>query len=231
MILENDERLEELGPNLKIIQREGLYRFSVDSILLADFVNVSNGESVIDLGTGSGVIPLLLTEKAQNLKIVGVEIQKELAEMAQKSINYNNKQREITIFNGDLKDAPIFLGKNKWDIVVTNPPYFAIGEGRISNNPNIAVARHEIKCTLEQIIISASQLMKDQGSFYMVHRYVRLKEIINISDNQGLFPEKLQPIASSRIKEPYLILVKFRKIPTELVQLPVKYLEEKQKGY
>jgi tRNA1Val (adenine37-N6)-methyltransferase len=213
ILLENGEKLEELGPKLKIIQKKGLYRFSEDSVLLADFVELSDKQKIVDLGTGSAVIPLLLSERAKELLIIGVEIQKELAELAKKSVIYNNRQETIKIIHADLNDAPYLLGKGKWDIIVSNPPYFPIGRGRINPINSIAIARHEIKCTLEQVINSASKLMSMTGFFYMVHRYERLDETIQLLKKYNLYPVKLQTVATTKNQNPYLFLIKISKEP------------------
>ncbi|KUO52858.1 MAG: hypothetical protein APF76_14625 [Desulfitibacter sp. BRH_c19] len=211
MILLEGERLEDIGSGLKIIQNKEYYRFSEDSVLLVHFIGFHPGDSILDLGTGSGIIPLLLIQRENNLKITGIEIQKELAYMAQRSIEYNNFEKSISIIQGDLRDSARLFGNKKWDRVVTNPPYFRVNEGRVSPKENIAIARHEIKCTLEEIIETASSLLKAQGSFYIVHRYDRLLEILLLCRKNGLFPTREQPISAQVKKSPHLILVECRK--------------------
>ena len=207
MLLE-DEALEGIGGGLKIIQNRNSYRFSEDSILLADFVDLNPGESILDLGTGSGILPLLLIQRERNLKITGIEIQHEMASMAQRSIKYNDLEKEITIVQGDLREVSKMFPKTKWDKVITNPPYFRVNEGRISPKNNISIARHEIKCTLKEVIKAASLLLKPKGSFYIVHRYKRLNELIFLCKESYLFPYEIQPVSAHKDKPPHLVLVK-----------------------
>ena len=208
-MLFEDEILEDIGAGLKIIQSKNSYRFSEDSILLADFVDLNSGESLLDLGTGSGILPLLLIQRERNLKITGIEIQQGLASMAQRSIKYNNLEKEITIVQGDLKEVSTLFPEAKWDKVITNPPYFCTNESRVSPRDNIAIARHEIKCTLADIIKAASLLLKPEGSFYIVHRYQRLDELISLCKENGLISYEQQLISTDENKPPYLVLMKF----------------------
>lgn len=199
-----DEVLEDIGGGLKIIHNKNSYRFSEDSVLLANFVDLNPGERLLDLGTGSGILPLLLIQRESNLNITGIEIQKELANMAQRSIKYNNLEKKITIVQGDLKEAGELFPETKWDKIIANPPYFRVNEGRISFRNNIAIARHEIKCTLADIVKTASLLLKSKGSFYIVHRYQRLDELISlcrenslINSGQSLVVSRWQPEKAS----------------------------------
>lgn len=219
------EQLEDLQGDLKIIAKKGVYRFSADSVLLAEFVQVSPGERIIDLGTGTGILPLLLTAKTKDLQVVGIEIQDDLADMARRSVKYNKKNREITIITGDLKNAPNVLGVGCWDKVLANPPYFKSSEGRVNPCRQIAIARHEIECTLEDVVAAAQKLLRDSGDFYLVHRSARVSELMEVCARYGLFPVKLQEVASKPGKEPYLILIQFLKGKVqEPAHLPVKYL-------
>ncbi len=226
MILREGEELEVLVDDIKIIQHMNRYKFSVDSVLLADFIKAFPGEKIVDLGTGAGVLPLMITAKISGLKIVGVEIQEDLADMAGRSVRYNKKSENVFILKEDLNDAPDILG-NDWDVVISNPPYFTIDEGRINPNIFLAIARHEIKCTLEQVICTAEKLLKAEGRFYMVHRYQRMEEIVNLCCLCGLYPAELQPVASSADKEPYLILIEcIKSSACKLKKKPVKILAD-----
>jgi len=206
-MLFEDEALEDIGGGLKIIQSRNNYRFSEDSILLANFVDLNPGESLLDLGTGSGILPLLLIQRERNLNITGLEIQQDLVSMAQRSIKYNGLEKRITIVQGDLKEADSLFSETKWDKIVTNPPYFCVDEGRISPRDNVAIARHEIKCTLADIVKTASLLLKPKGSFYIVHKHQRLDELIFLCKERGFIPHKIQPIFA-KDKPPHLVLVK-----------------------
>lgn len=224
MIFLEGEALEDIGGGLKIIQNKNNYRFSEDSILLADFVDLEPGERLLDLGTGSGIIPLLLIQKERNLNITGIEIQKDLAYMAQRSIYFNNLENKITIVQGDLKEADKFFPDSKWDKVIANPPYFRVNEGRVSPKRNIAIARHEIECTLADVVKAAEALLKPMGSFYIVYRHKRLCELLSLCRKNRLFPCRLQPISANKNKPPHLILLKclYQK-EVELEELPTCY--------
>lgn len=227
MILLDDENLEDIGLGFKIVQSKKHYRFSVDSVLLANFVEVNSGECVVDLGTGSGIIPLLLSQKDEQVKIVGIEFQQSLAQMAKKSVRYNNQDSRITIIEGDLKESPFLLKGVKWDKVVSNPPYFRKEDTRISPKKEIAIARHEIKCNLEDVVKAASLLLKPGGGFYLVHRYERLTEILTFSKKYELYPARLQTVSVNGDTQPHLILAKFLyKVEKECRWLSRKYLKK-----
>ncbi|MBS3969896.1 MAG: methyltransferase [Clostridia bacterium] len=221
------EALEDIGGGLKIIQSRNNYRFSEDSILLADFVDLNPGESLLDLGTGSGILPLLLIRRERSLNITGIEIQQELASMAQRSIKYNNLEKKITIVQGDLREAGKLFPGARWDKVIANPPYFRVNEGRISHKNNIAIARHEIECTLTDIVKAAGLLLKPMGSFYIVYGHHRLSELLSLCKENCLCPYQLQPVSAHKDKPPYLVLVKcLHQEEVKLVELPTYCLNE-----
>lgn len=178
--LETGEKLERLGKNLFIIQHEQGYRFSVDAVLLAGFVEPKPGESIFDLGTGSGVIPLLLWLREENIRVTGLEIQPRLAGQAQRSVLLNGLADRITIVQGDLKELQEeWLGR--WDTVVSNPPFFPGGTaGRINTLWEKAVARHEIACTLADIVAAAKKLLKHKGRLVLIHKPERLPAILEL---------------------------------------------------
>lgn len=177
--LETGEQLEKLGQDLLIIQHEHGYRFSVDAVLLAGFVEPKPGERIFDLGTGSGVIPLLLWRREKNIQVTGLEIQPRLAGQAQRSVRLNKLEDRITIIQGDLKELQKeWLGR--WDTVVTNPPFFPAVTGRLNAVWEKAVARHEIACTLEDIVVAAKKLLKIKGRFVLIHKPDRLPELLEL---------------------------------------------------
>lgn len=177
---QKEVKIELLNKGLKIIQRNDHFNFSIDSLLISEFINFNkNTNFIIDLGTGNGAIPLFLSKKTK-AKILGVEIQKISAELAKKNIEINNLQEQIEIINQDMK---IFYKNNnikKADIVVSNPPFFKFhGNENLLNDLNsLTLARHEISITLDELIMIASKLLKENGYFYLVHRADRLEEII-----------------------------------------------------
>lgn len=179
IILQRQEQLEELRENLFIVQHKEGYRFSLDAVLVAGFVQPKPGEKIFDLGTGSGVIPLLLWAREPELWLTGLEIQARLAKQAQKSVTINGLDERITIIQGDLKELKQeWLGR--WDTVVTNPPFFAGHSGRINPSEEKALARHELACTLEDIVLAAHKLLKKQGRFILIHKPERLSELLKL---------------------------------------------------
>lgn len=177
--LNNGERIEDLGDKgLKIIQARDSYRFSVDSILLVNFIRVKNYEQVIDLGTGSGIIPLLLFGKRKGLSIYGVEIQEDLADMAKRSVELNKLQDHITLIREDFRNIKKIFKSNQFDVVVSNPPYISLGQGKINPLSSKAIARHEIKGNLEDLISASNYLLKNKGRIYLVYKSNKLIELV-----------------------------------------------------
>jgi len=177
--LNNGEKIEDLGDKgLKIIQARDSYRFSVDSILLVNFIRVKNYEQVIDLGTGSGIIPLLLFGKRKGLSIYGVEIQEDLADMAKRSIELNKLQDHITLIREDFRNIKKIFKSNQFDVVISNPPYISLGQGKISPLSSKAIARHEIKGNLEDLISASNYLLKNKGRIYLVYKSNKLIELV-----------------------------------------------------
>jgi len=177
--LNNGEKIEDLGDKgLKIIQARDSYRFSVDSILLVNFIRVKNYEQVIDLGTGSGIIPLLLFGKRKGLSIYGVEIQEDLADMAKRSVELNKLQDHITLIREDFRNIKKIFKSNQFDVVISNPPYISLGQGKISPLSSKAIARHEIKGNLEDLISASNYLLKNKGRIYLVYKSNKLIELV-----------------------------------------------------
>lgn len=199
--------------NIKIIQDDEMFSFSVDSMLLADFIKPTyKTKNIIDLCTGNGPIPLFLTLKT-DAKIVGVEIQKEVYDMAVESAQLNHFENQITYLNDDLKNIYKKIGANSFDIVSVNPPYFKYEESsNVNKNDYLTIARHEVKATLEDIVIEAKKLLVDGGSFYMVHRSERLPEIITTISN-NCFAIKTMRFVYSKIDstESLFVLIEARK--------------------
>lgn len=208
--LRENERIDDLElKNLKIIQNKNGFCFGMDSVLLSDFAKeIKKGSKIADLGTGTGILPILLCAKTQNTKIVGIEIQKEMAEMANRSVLLNNLQVRIEIICEDIKNLKEKYEKGSFDAIVTNPPYKKQGTGKINENDNKLISRHEITANLEDFILATSYLLKDQGSFYMVHRPERLADILVTLRNYKLEPKILRMVYANQEKEPNLVLIK-----------------------
>ena len=169
------ERLDDLQlDGLKILQNPAGFCFGMDAVLLSHFVRLKEGERMLDLGTGTGVIPLLLSGKTRNTHFTGLEIQKESADMARRSVLLNHQEDRITIIEGDLRKADGIFPAASFDAITCNPPYMAAGKGLVNPESQRAIARHEILCTLQDVVSAAAYLLKDGGRFFLVHRPMRL---------------------------------------------------------
>lgn len=205
-MIKPNERIDIIpGSDLKIIQNKQKFSYGTDAIFLSDFAK-SKGK-VIDLGTGTGIIPLRLYARNKVDIIYGVEIQEEVAEMAKRSIELNNLNDKIVILNMDLKELPTKFGKNTIDTITSNPPYMKAGGALINSEENFAISRHEIACTLEDIIKVTEYLLKPLGKFYMVHRPDRLVDIIYLLRKYKLEPKYIRFVQPKTNKKPNLILI------------------------
>lgn len=205
------ERIDDLQINgLRIIQNRKCFCFGIDAVLLANFVALKKHAKVIDLGTGTGIIPILVAGKDPFCNIVAVEIQPQMAEMANRSVMLNGLQDRIRVLNMDLKKLPSELEANSYDSITVNPPYMH-AEGLINPDDNKAISRHEIMCNLEDIVQVASKLLKFRGSLFMVHRPQRLVDIMCLARQYKLEPKRIQFIQSTYNKRPNLLLIEFRK--------------------
>ncbi|MCG8515656.1 MAG: methyltransferase [Halanaerobiales bacterium] len=184
---------------LNIIQDSNFFKFGNDSVFLANFTEVKLGEVVVDLGSGSGVIPLLLAFKNKLKKVIGIEIQPKLVEMSRQSVAMNKMGDLIEIIEGDLRKASQLIAPGSIDLVISNPPYTPSSTGKVTQKREIAIARHEIYATLADVIREASALLKTGGRMAMVHRAWRLPEIFKIMGDYNLHPKKLF-IIQSRLK-------------------------------
>ena len=208
-LLEN-ERIDDLEfENLKIIQNTTGFCFGIDSVLLSDFAKeVKNGSKVMDIGTGTGIISILLSKKANIKKIYGIEIQQEVANMAERSVKLNNLEDKIPIINTNIKDIFDKFEPNTFDAIVTNPPYMKLNTGAKSDEIKKLISRHEVECNLEDIIKISYKLLKSRGEFYMVHRAERIVDILYLMRKYKLEPKKIRFIQSKVNKEPNLLLIK-----------------------
>lgn len=183
---------------LKIIQHDDILNFSLDSTLLASFVTINlRDKKIIDLGCGNGYIPMFLSLRT-NSHIYGVELQEDIYNLAKRSVDLNNLESQVTILNADVNDVYKTLGTSSFDIVVSNPPYFKVTDkSKLNKNDYKTIARHEINLNLEQLLKSASILLKEGGTFAMVHRSERLVEILNMFRKYMIEPKRLQFVYSS----------------------------------
>lgn len=194
--------------NIKIFQDEEKFRFSLDSTLLADFVNIKkHTKKIIDLGTGNAPIPLFLTLKT-DAKIIGVEIQKEVYDLAVQSVNINEFNKQIEILNRDIKDVYKEVGANTFDVVTSNPPYFKyLPTSNINKNDFLTIARHEVLITLEDIVIESKKLLKDGGYLYMVHRVERFGDLVNDLNNHNFGIRRIKFIYSKVTSDNALLVL------------------------
>ena len=202
------ERIDDLDRNgYKIIQNSEKFCFGMDAVLLSGFAKVKPNEKVLDLGTGTGVIPILLEAKTQGKYFAALEIQSESADMARRSVSLNSLENKIEVFDGDIKEASKIFGRASFDVVTTNPPY--MNENHGLKNPDMpkAIARHEILLCLEDVIREASLVLKGKGRFYMLHRPHRLVEIINLMTKYKLEPKTIQMVHPYKDKEANMVLI------------------------
>lgn len=206
--LKENERLDSLQRNgYQIIQNPEKFCFGMDAVLLSGFAKAKEGDRVLDMGTGTGIIPILMEAKTPAAELVGLEIQPESADMARRSVTLNGLEHKIQIIEGDIKEAASIFGAASFDVVTCNPPYM-IGQHGIQNpDAPKAIARHEVLCTLEDVISQAARLCKPGGHFYMVHRPFRLAEIISLMVQYRLEPKRMQLVYPYVDKEPNMVLI------------------------
>lgn len=210
--IKENERIDDLQyKDLKIIQETDGFCFGIDSILLSDFAkNIKKNSKVADLGTGTGIIGLLLCKKTNLAEMTGIEIQEDVANMAERSIKLNNLEEKFRIINSNINEifSKKLLEKNVFDVVVMNPPYKEVGTGEINENEKKLISRHEIKANLSDFIKTASGLLKDKGELYIVHKPERMPDIIQKLRENKIEPKELRVVYSNKNSGASLILIK-----------------------
>ena len=195
--INDHERVDDLHRDgYKIIQDPNRFCFGVDAVLLSSFARVKNGERVLDLGTGTGIIPFLLAAKTKGQHFTGLEIQGESVEMAQRSVALNELEERVSIKLGDIKEVSSLFAGQKFDVVTSNPPYMNEGGGLVNPHSAKAIARHELLCSLEDVVAAADQVLQKGGRFYMIHRPHRLTDIMVLMRQYKLEPKRLRFIQS-----------------------------------
>ena len=209
MILKDGERLDDLQLNgLEIIQDPKRFCFGIDAVLLSNFAKVKKDETVLDLGTGTGILTILLSGKTNGKHFTGLEIQEESADMARRSVIHNNLEEKIDIVSGDIKEAFSIFKPKLFDVIVSNPPYMLADHGLKNPNDALAIARHELMCNLEDIMRESSKLLADgKGRFYMIHKPFRLTEILVAMNKYRIEPKRIQFVYPYIDKEPTMVLV------------------------
>lgn len=211
-LVKKTERVDDLERNgLKIIQDPDRFCFGMDAVLLSGFATCKENGTVLDMGTGTGIIPILMSAKTRAESLTGLEIQPESADMARRSVCLNNLSKRINIVTGDIKDAAIIFPKASFDAVTCNPPYMIGQHGLVNPESPKAIARHEILCTLDDVVKNAAAVLKPGGAFYMVHRPFRLPEIFSKLSEYKLEPKRMKLVYPYIDKEPNMVLIEARR--------------------
>lgn len=229
------EKIHELlgYENIKIYQNDDMFSFSLDSTLLADFIQTKNAKRIVDLCTGNAPIPLFLTLKT-DAHIYGVELQEDVYKLGVKSVEINNLGEQITLLNRDLKGVYKELGANSFDIVSANPPFFKYKEtSNVNKNDYLTIARHEVMVTLEELVIEAKRLLVDGGRFCIVHRVNRLDDVIETLKKNKMGIKRIRFIYPKETSEEALsFLLEARKNkPSDIVTLRPIYVQNKEGNY
>lgn len=236
--LKESERIDDLDRNgLKIIQDEGRFCFGMDAVLLSSFAaeKIRKNDKVLDLGTGTGIIPILLTAKCEASGYTALEIQDESVDMAKRSVMLNDLSEKINIVCGDIKEAGSIFGPASFHAVTSNPPYMIDNHGLKNDNSPKTIARHEVLCSLEDVIREGSKVLKDNGRFFMVHRPFRLSDIMNLMRKYKIEPKRMRLVYPYVDHEPNMVLIEGIKggNPNLIVEKPLivyqkvgKYTEE-----
>lgn len=207
-LLQSGERLDDLQINgYEIIQHPGRFCFGMDAVLLSAFAKVKKGERALDLGTGTGILPILLKAKNEGSYYAGLEIQEESADMARRSVCHNQLGSCVEIVTGDIKEAASLFGAASFEVVTTNPPYMLGDHGLKNEKEALYIARHEALCTLDDILRESAKVLKVKGRFYMVHRPFRLPEILTKMCGYGIEPKRMRLVYPYVDKEPNMVLI------------------------
>ena len=208
VLLKENERIDDLQRNhYKIIQDRERFCFGMDAVLLSGFARAQEGSRVLDLGTGTGIIPILMEAKTKAAHFTGLEIQPESADMAKRSVELNGLEEKIAIVTGDIKEAVGLFGAASFDVVTCNPPYMTEHHGLTNPHGPKAIARHELLCTLEDVISQSAKLLVPGGNFFLVHRPFRLTEILVLLHEYRLEPKRMKLVYPFVDKEPNMVLI------------------------
>lgn len=206
--ISKDESIDDLQlDGLQLIQKEQGFRFGVDAVLLSHFANVKKKHRVIDLCTGTGIVSFLVYGKYKPQEVIGLEIQEDMVEMANRSSKLNDTSDIVKFVQGDLKDKALLDSLGRFDVVTVNPPYKLNNAGILNPNDKLAIARHEIMCNLEDVIVSARRLLKDNGRMFIVHRPERLADIFGLMRKYKIEPKRVRLVQPNTKKAPNIVLV------------------------
>lgn len=214
------ERLDELHrKGYRIIQKTEGFCFGMDAVLLADFAKIGKEEKVLDMGCGTGILPILMEARTEGGHFTGLEIQEEFASMAQRSIDLNGQQNRIQVVCGDIREASSLFGRESFQVVVSNPPYMVSDHGKQNPDVRKRIARHEVLCTLEDLLRETKKVLKNRGRFYLVHRTYRMAEIIHLLVEYGLEPKRIRFVYPYKEKEPNIMLIEAMKGAKSRIQI------------
>jgi len=221
-----DEDISLLDDGADIIQKKSGFRFGADAVLLAEFYNGRQRSKILEVGTGTGIIPVLLCQKDKTSHITALEIQEEMADLTIRNLRRNSLEDRVRVLNIDVKNLK---EGNTYDCVISNPPYMVIDGKKINPNDSRAVARHEISLTLKELVENAKRLLKPRGQFYLIHRSYRLGEILMELEKNGFSPKRIKNVYSDKFSEAKLVLVEASKGRNEklTIEQPL-YLDERQ---
>ena len=227
------ERLDDLHRcGYMIIQDPEKFCFGMDAVLLSGFCSISKGETILDLGTGTGVIPILLAAKTEAKHLSGIEIQKDIADMALRSVCYNELSERVSIIQGDLRNVESLIARHSFDVVTANPPYMKLESGATCEHSAKAISRHELKMSLDECIYAAAYALKFGGRLYMVHRPARLADIMCSLRAHKLEPKRIRFVQPYMDKEPNLVLIEAKSGgKPELRVLPPLVVYDKDGSY
>ncbi len=211
MELGKTECIEELGEGFRIIQDKEKFCYGTDAAVLADFSAVKPKEKAIDLCSGTGIIPILLCKKTRCMDFTALEIQQEMCDLMHRSIALNQLSERIKVVCDDLNHVKKRFSSGSFDVVTCNPPYMVPGTGKMNESESVRIARHEILCTLEDVVRSAAYLLKSGGRFYLVHRAERMADVFVFMRQYKIEPKRLTWVSATPMSEPSLILIEGQK--------------------
>lgn len=211
------ERIDDLNiKGLKIIQNTDYFLFGMDSVLLANMVKAKKEDVILDLGTGSMVMPVIISAKTDSKEIIGVELQEEMYDLAKKNIKLNKLEERLSVINEDIKNISgirkeviNITGKDKVDIIISNPPYKVVGTGSESSGDVKYIARHEVKLSLENIFETSAKLLKNKGKLYIVHKPERIVDLLSLGRKYKLEAKNIKLLQPNKIKRPSIIIVEY----------------------
>lgn len=231
MQLVQGDKMEDLQNGYSIIQNTNYFCFGTDAILLAHFADVNDGERVVDFCTGCGIIPILLCAKTSNADVMGIEIQPELADMAERSVKINKLEERVRVICGDIKEVRQYVEYGV-DAVVVNPPYEKVDAGKSNKNSYVNIAKREVKCTLEDVVAAAARVLRTGGRLYMIYRTQRFAELMERLRHHKLEPKRVMLVTQQQGKAPNFALVEARKGAKEGVEfLPTLIVYEADGTY